>query len=277
MRLGVSMWSYFYAWKAGRITIQSFIEHAAVSGAEGVELLDFFYQGDVPAGRELAKAGLDATGLPVAIFSVSNNFAKLEPAERSAQVDRIKFGVDEANHYGAKVVRVFAGDVAEGITFDQARGWIIDGLRSAAEYAADQGVKLALENHGTLAGKSAQVRGIIDEVGIASLGANPDTGNFLLVGQDSAEAIADLADVANMVHFKDFRRALPDYEGFAYAALDGTRYVGTSLGEGDVDLAKCIGHLRDAGHAGWLSLEFEGEEDPLTAVPRSLESARRFL
>jgi len=277
MRLGVSMWSYFHAWKAGRINIQSFIEHAAASGAEGVELLDFFYQGEVAAGRELARAGMEATGLPVPIFSVSNNFAKADPAERLAQVDQIKFGVDEANHYGAKVVRVFAGDVAEGITFDQARGWIIEGLRLAAEYAKAQGVKLALENHGTLAGKSAQVRGIIDDVGVSSLGANPDTGNFLLVGQDSAAAIADLAPVANMVHFKDFRRALPNYEGFAYYAQDGTKYVGTSLGEGDVDLAKCITHLHEAGFTGWLSLEFEGEEDPLTAVPRSLESARRFL
>lgn len=277
MRLGVSMWSYFRPWKAGQIDIRSFIVHAKQSGAEGVELLDFFYQGDVTTGRELADAGLAETGLTVPIFSVGNNFAKADLAARQAELDKIKFGVDEANRYGAKVVRVFAGDVSDGITFDQARTWIVEGLAAGSDYAQTNGVVLALENHGKLARRSDQVRGLIADAGSAALGANPDTGNFVLVGQNSAEAVAELATVAKMVHFKDFKREPADHEGFAYEALDGTRFVGTALGEGEVDLAACIQHLKDADYEGWLSLEYEGEEDSLTAVPRSLTHARRFL
>ena len=35
--------------------------------------------------------------------------------------------------------------------------------------------------------------------------------------------------------------------------------------------------LRDAGFDGWLSVEYEGAEDPFTAIPRSIENARKYL
>jgi sugar phosphate isomerase/epimerase len=275
MKLGVSMWSYFRPWKEGRIDIPGFIYEAKRIGAEGVELLDFFYK-DIESDRDAAQSALWETGLEIPIFSVANNFAKNTLEERSAQLERIKFGVDEANRYGAKVVRVFAGDVAEGITFDQARTWIIEGLTEAAKYAQAKGVRLALENHGSLAGRSDQVRLIIDDVrrlsGTEAIGANPDTGNFMLVNQPSHEAIRDIARYANMVHFKDFASG----EG-PFIALNGEKFVGAAVGEGLVDLEQCLLELKVAHFDGWLSVEYEGDEDSFTAVPRCLANARKYL
>ena len=275
MRLGVSMWSYYRPWKEGRIDIPGFVREAKKIGAEGVELLDFFYK-DADAERDAIQEALDETNLPVPIFSVANNFAKLTQEERDAQLKRIQFGVDEARRWGSKTVRVFAGDVAEGITFDQARNWIIEGLAEASKYAHERKVKLALENHGTLAGRAEQVRGLIDAVrsrsGNDALGANPDLGNFVLVNQLSHEAVSDLAPLANMVHFKDFNLG----EG-PFVALDGTKYIGAAVGEGVVNLEQCLLELRVGKFDGWLSVEYEGAEDSFTAVPRCLENARKFM
>lgn len=280
MKLAISMYSYYRAVKDGRLDLPGFIHEAKRIGADGVELLDFFYK-DVEADRKAAWAAMEETGLPCPIFSVAQNFAKVSEAERQAELDKIRFGVDEAVWYGSGVVRVFAGDVAEGITFDQAREWIVEGLAAASRYAHDHSVKLALENHGKLAGRGDQVRGLVQDVRALSgnnvLGANPDTGNFLLVDQPSHEAIQQVASVANMVHFKDFAPAPKDHEGFAYESLAGAKFVGTAVGEGTVDLAACLAALRDAGFDGWLSVEYEGEEDPMTAVPRCIENARKFL
>lgn len=277
MKLGVSMWSYVRPWKEGKLDIPGFIHEAKRAGADGVELLDFFYK-DVATERPAAQAALAETGLAIPIFSVAQNFAKLEAADRQKELEKILFGIQEAKAYGAGVVRVFAGDVAPGITFDQAREWIVEGLVEASKVAHAEGVKLALENHGTLAGQGDQVLGLIRDVrersGNDAFGANPDTGNFLLIDPPSHVAVQKVAPYAYMVHFKDFRYAKDDSEGFPYG---NGRFVGTALGEGAVDLAACIQALKDAGFEGWLSLEYEGEEDPFTAVPRSLEFARRFL
>ncbi|RYG45301.1 sugar phosphate isomerase/epimerase [bacterium] len=276
MKLAVSMWSYFHATRDRGLDIPGFIREAKRAGADGVELLDFFYGPDRSAKTPAIDEALEETGLPVPIFSVSNDFAQLDPAKREAALDRIRFGVDEAVHYGAGTVRVFAGDVKEGVTFDQARTWIVEGLRQGAVYAGERGVRLALENHGTLAGRSDQVRGLLNDIDHPAIGANPDTGNFQLVGQLGHEAIRDVADLAAMVHFKDFAPEPAGYHGFAYTALDGSRWVGTAVGEGAVDLGACISALSAKGFDGWLSVEYEGEEDPFTAVPRSIENAKRF-
>ena len=280
MFIGVSMYSYAQSVQKGLLDIPGFIHEAKKAGAEGVELLEYFYK-DIESDRAAALKALAETGLPCPIFSVSNNFAKTDPAEREKQLHRIFFGVDEALLYGAEVVRVFAGDVAEGITYDQARGWIVEGLSEGSKYAKEKGIKLALENHGTLAGKGDQVRGIIEDVralsGTDVLGANPDTGNFLLVNQPSHEAIRQVASIANMVHFKDFVSAPADHEGWAYTALDGQKFLGTAIGEGQVQLGACIAELKNAGYHGWLSVEYEGAEDPFTAIPRSIANARRYL
>ncbi|MBS1720240.1 MAG: sugar phosphate isomerase/epimerase [Armatimonadetes bacterium] len=288
MKLAVSMWSYFRTWRAGDFSIPDFIRTAKVAGAEGVELLDFFYKGigsdkpvvlteaDVAPERAAALEALAETGLPCPIFSVGQNFAKADPAAREIEVAKIRFGVDEALHYGAGVVRVFAGDLHGDLTFDTTRQWIIEGLTAGANYAHEHGVKLALENHGKLAGRGDQVRSIIEDVRAAcghdTLGANPDTGNFLLVNQPSHVAIEEVASLAYMVHFKDFNLG----DG-PFVALDGTVFQGAAVGEGVVELETCIRLLKESGYDGWLSVEYEGEEDPMTAVPRSLANARRYL
>ena len=38
------------------------------------------------------------------------------------------------------------------------------------------------------------------------------------------------------------------------------------VGHGVVPIADCVQVLRDAGYDGWLSLEFEGMEENLTAL-----------
>lgn len=38
-----------------------------------------------------------------------------------------------------------------------------------------------------------------------------------------------------------------------------------------------IGILKDPGYRGFVALEYEGEDDPKEAVPRSLETLRRLI
>lgn len=281
MKLGVSMWSYYRTWKQGGFSIADFIREAKQVGADGVELLDFFYGAEAMAPQRVsALDALRETGLPCGVFSVAQNFARREKHERAEELDKIRFGIEQAQVYGARVVRVFAGDVAPGITFEEARNWIVEGLAQASVEAAAAGLKLGLENHGALAGTGEQVAGLIEDVrslsGTDALGSNPDTGNFHLIDPPSEVAVGKVARYATMVHFKDFRHARDKGEGFEYGPKN-ERFVGTALGEGEVNLAACISKLSENGFDGWINLEYEGEEDPMTAVPRSVAFAKRLL
>ncbi len=277
MKLSVSMWSVIETVRAGKIDLPGFIEFAAKQGAEGVELLDYFWK-DEKAEVPAAKKQIADAGLTLAVYSTSNDFFQPEASARAKEAQKIKHAVDVANQLGVNLVRVFSGNHRDHYTFEQGLGWIIDGLSDSATYAHQHGVVLALENHGLMAGRSDQVKAIIEKVNSPGLRANLDTGNFLLVGQNPVEAAQELAPLVALVHLKDFRVARPDETIHVYKGLDGVDLTGTVTGEGMVDLPKVISILRAAGYEGWLSLEYEGGQDPITiGVPESLAAARKLL
>lgn len=277
------MWSYVAPWKRGEMEVTDFIRTAKQLGVDGVELLDFFFrnQEDWSAETAAIESVLMETGLPAGVFSVGNDFAQTDESARQAQVDVIKRGVDQAKLFGADVVRVFAGGNVPGVPNETVFDWFLQGLSEASYYAADRGVRLALENHGLIAGRSDQINDLIHKVRVATgtdtLGANPDTGNFLLVNEDSTDAVRGVAKFAYMCHFKDFEVAPPNWDGRAYEALDGTKFIGSAIGEGGVDLAACIEALRAVGFDGWVNIEYESEEDPNSGVPRSVLNAKRVV
>ncbi len=280
MKLSISMWSVVSAVRQGRLDLPGFIEFAArqqENGAQGVELLDYFWRDrDAEIPKVLRQIG-DA-GLELAVYSIGNDFFQPDRGAWEKQLAGAKSGIEVADRLGVRTLRVFSGNAKPGYAFEDGLAWIVDGLTASAEYAERYNVTLALENHGLMAGRSDQVRQVIDAVGSPALRANIDTGNFLLVNQNPTDAARDLAPLAALVHLKDFRRARPDETEHIYKALDGAAFTGAVVGQGQVDLPAIVKLLDAAGYQGWLSLEYEGGDDPLTVgVPHSLQAAQRLL
>lgn len=277
MKTAVSMWSLVSYAEAGRIDAASFVRYAGQIGVDGVELLDVFWQ-DLERELPLVKAALEETGLPVSAYAIGNDLVQPDAAERENQVQSIKDGVDMAGALGTSRLRVFSGSEKDGITPEQGHPWIVEELREGASYAESRGVTLVLENHGLFAGRADQVRRIIDEVGSPALRANVDTGNFLLVNQDPAAAAHDLVSCTAYVHLKDFRRVREgEQPEESYTGLDGSRYVGTVIGEGEVDLPAVLSTLRDGSYDGWLSIEYEGTGDAKEGLEASVQATRRLI
>lgn len=277
MRTAVSMWSLVGDAKRGTIDAPGFVRYAAEIGAEGVELLDVFWRDQEREVPQVERALRD-TGLPVSAYAIGNDLAQLAEAERAAQAQMIRDGIDMARRLGSPRLRVFSGSEKEGVDPDEAFTWIVEGLRMSAAYATEQGITLVLENHGLFAGRADQVRHIIETVASPALRANLDTGNFLLVNEDPVAAIQDLAPLAAYVHLKDFRRLSDgEHSAEAYTGIDGSRYEGTVIGEGDVDLRAALDGLRSAGYDGWLSIEYEGTGEPRTGLEASLRNTEELL
>ena len=190
MKLSISMWSVVSVVKAGKMDLPGFIEFAArqqENGAQGVELLDYFWR-DRESELPKAKRQIADAGLGLGIYSIGNDFFQPDRGAWQKQLEDLKTGVEVAGQLGAPVLRVFSGNAKPGYTLEDGLTWIIDGLAAGADYASRHGITLALENHGLMAGRSDQVRKIIEAVGSPALRANLDTGNFLLVDQNPTDA-----------------------------------------------------------------------------------------
>lgn len=276
MKIALSIWSCHQNLRNQSWTNADFIDFVGTTKASGVELLSMFWNAetDIP----LVQEALRRNNLKLACFGACNNLSERDETKRRAQVQDIKTSVDMAELLGAKVVRIFSGDRSEGLTFEEAKVWIIEGLKEAAAYASEKGIKLCLENHGHFAGKASQVNDIISEVGSDALRSTFDTGNFLLVDENPSEAVQQLLPLVDHVHLKDFKKVAPrGNEGKTYTSLSGALYAGQAPGEGDVDLSFILSQLKGADYDGWLSVEYEGNEDQLSASARSIDNLHSLL
>ena len=129
---------------------------------------------------------------------------------------------------------------------------MIDSIARCLPKAEECGVVLGLENHWGLGRTAEGVRRIVDEINSPWLKITLDTGNFLEEPYDQLEKLA--AD-AVLVQAKTY------YGGGKWYTLD-LDYPG--IGE----------IMRRNNYKGYISLEFEGNEDPMVAVPQSLEVLR---
>jgi hydroxypyruvate isomerase len=45
----------------------------------------------------------------------------------------------------------------------------------------------------------------------------------------------------------------------------------------EADIARILSILRTANYSGWVALEYEAEEPPLTAIPKWLEAIKKLI
>lgn len=275
MKISVSMWSlHRYARKD--FDVFDFINYISTLNVQGVELLDIFWD-DFEIQFPKVKKLLKEKNLKVAAYAVSNNFALPDPEARKKQIEHVKEGIDIAAKFDTKVLRVFSGHIEEDdeITFEEARNWIVEGLRECAEYADEKGIILGLENHGKFVGKCNQIRGLIKDVGLNNLRVTFDVGNFLLVDEVPDENLNSLMDLTTHVHFKDFCKGK---EGVVvHTTEEGHKYIGTVPGEGKVNLEKILKTLSMNGYSDWLSVEYEGQRDEKVGTELAVNNLETIL
>lgn len=271
MKLSVSAWSIQKSLFEKKVTVIEFIDLCDKNAVDAVELLDCFWEDEEHIRK--VKKHLQKIKMPVSAYSISNDFVQDEE-KRKTEIEKVKTGIYNAVFLDTKILRIFSGNKKENISFEYAKAWIIESLKECAKYAEKMGVTMVLENHGLFAGKSSQVREIIDSVNSSALRANTDTGNFLLVGEDPVDAVENLKDYIAFVHFKDFAKV--SGEGH-YAALDGTQYSGTVIGKGEVNMKKVVEVLKASGYEGYLSIEFEGDGDPVEGTLESINYSRSII
>lgn len=276
MKVSVSMYSFHSVIRNENWRVLDFCQYAESLNLDGVELLDFYWKNKEEELHEVV-AYLKDSSLKVSCYDASNDFVKETVEERRSEIQKVKDAVDTAKQLNTNCVRVFCGDLKSGMDYSVGKDWIISSLKECAKYAETQGVVLAVENHGLLAGKSGQVKEILAEVGSPAVKSTFDTGNFLLVEDDPLSAYENLKHEIAHVHFKDFRLRNSGDIHTGFKGLGEKYWIGVIPGDGEVVLSEIISNLKRDRVDTWLSLEYEGYDDAKVAVRDSVNRIRKLL
>lgn len=282
MKIGVSSYSFSKYMKATGCNYLDICDLAKEMGFDGIEFTDL--QSEVSGCDALTAAKqirehCEKIGLEVAAHTVGANFLQDDP---EAEVKRIMALVDVAAELGAPVLRHDAcwgsAEHKHGYTWREAVKAIAPYIRRVTEYAQTKGVKTCTENHGRYIQDPERVETLIRTVDHPNYGWLVDVGNFICADCDSIQAVAVAAPYAFHVHAKDFlyKPGTMMNPGEGWFQTRGGNYArGTIVGHGVIPVAQCVAMLKEAGYDGYLSLEFEGMEDNLTALKAGLAYLRR--
>jgi sugar phosphate isomerase/epimerase len=282
MKLSISTYSLLRWRHENNKTLDDTIAAFADLGAEGIE---FSGLDDHPPARPLQRAShlrklCEKSHLPIVSYCVGAELLTA-PYQQRKTIDKLKRHVDIAAELGAPSMRhdVTRGfnDSAKGLkmphTFAAALKLVAPAIREVADYAQRKGVRTSLENHGFFMQESRRVEKLIKTVAHPNFGLTLDMGNFLCVNEDTVSAVKRLAKYAQMAHVKDFharpKKSVPPSGWFATPTKIALR--GAICGHGVIDIPAEIRLLKRAGYDGYLSLEFEGIEEPLNAVRLGME------
>jgi L-ribulose-5-phosphate 3-epimerase len=272
-RIGTSTYSFWHFGKNPHDIrdVEKCIDLAADMGFDGVEILQQQLRDQSPGylqrlKRRAFKLGLDLNG-----FSTHQTFMSPDKADRQKNVDLVISQIETAYALGIPTMRVNTGrwgtskdfdelmknkgiePVLAGHTEDEGFNWVIDCYGQCLKTAEKCGVTLGLENHWGLGRTPEGVVRIVTALDSPWLQDTLDTGNFL---EDPYERLEKIAPYAILVQTKTY------YGGGIWYTLD-------------LDYDRIAALLHRHNYRGYLSLEFEGMEDPRTAVPKSLAMLRK--
>lgn len=273
MKIGVSSYSFSKYMRETGCNYFKICDLAKEMGYEGIEFIDLNL--DVqPAESQIAlaqeiRAYCESISLPIAAYTIGADFI-----DRENEVERLKGQVDVAVALGVKVMR-------HDVTWRRDIDWreivarTAPMVREVAEYAASKGVVTCSENHGMIMQDAHRVEELILTVNHPNYRWLVDMGNFLCADEPPMHALPIAAKYAVHAHAKDFifKSSAPS-DGWIITR-GGNAIRGTIVGHGVVPIAECVAELRAAGYDGWLSLEFEGMEDNLTALKLGLQHLKK--
>jgi sugar phosphate isomerase/epimerase len=195
-----------------------------------------------------------------AFIHLSDNFpgqgvdlASAEGKQVQEHLALFRTWIDAAGRLGIPSMRVNTGGPEAG-EWDVPS--VVDRFRQLALYGKERGVGIVIENHFWISADPRNVVRIVEAVG-ENISACPDFGLF--PAEDRWTGLALM---------------LPHTRRVVSAKFHGFDAEGTPV---DFDFARCVGAVKESGTPAWLSLEYEGREEPFPHVDRALGLATRLL
>ena len=231
------------------MTMEDFIVKAVELGVLGVEITTYWLKSTDEAYLATLRRFAHQQGMPISGLSIGAQMCESDAAKRQESVATISKWVDATEHLGASHLRVFGDTLPDGATDAQGVEWVAETMKAACEYSAKKGIILGIETHMGLTIKASNVTAILRRVDSPFAGCTLDISNWR---DNPYEQIEACLPYATNTHIRD-------YWGEAKTPLD---------------LDRVWQMFSKQGFKGYMSAEYEADEDPMTGVPKLAEKIK---
>jgi len=270
-RIAVSTYSFWRFKEDLKLPIETCIDEAAEMGFDGVEILHIQMEKESNEYLQDLKRRALINGLDLCCLSIHQGFVSPDAEKRQQNIDHTIKCIELAYQLGIPIIRINTGRWGTTKSFDELmakRGiepvlpgyadedgfkWVIDSIQKCLPAAGKCGVIIGLENHWGLSLTPEGLLRIVNAVNSPWLRVLLDTGNFL---EGPYERIERCAPYAVFMHAKTY------FGGGLWYTLD-------------LDYNRIAQIMRRHNFRGYVSLEYEGNEDYKTALAKSLALLRK--
>ncbi len=270
--ISLAQWSLHRALEQGIVKADDFARIAKETyDIEAVEYVNQFYV-DHATNENFwlgMKKKADDVGVKSLLIMVDNEgyLGNKDDLDRKTAVENHFKWIHAAKLLGCHSIRINA--FGEG-SRHEIKTALVAGLGMLAEYGAQLGIHIIIENHGLHTSDSQFIVGILKEVNNPFLGTLPDFGNWCLDTQWGSTQNNQCSKVY------DRYRGVSDFLPYAKGVSAKSYAFDADGNETIIDYKRMLQLVKDAGYDGYIGIEFEGERlsepDGIRATKALLES-----
>ena len=269
MRLSCLTLSYGGLFRSGEMDIFQFMDVCRSLNLDGIDIHISNLGGTDRAHlKKVRRRSLDL-GLSVSMMGVTTEFGRSAEAIPK-EIEKAREAIEAGMFLGAPLLRVFVGSAPSPDQQEEAFKRGADALRKTAEIGAEAGMPVALQNHSGLTSTGDDMLRFLKAVGHPNFTLLLDTGHF--AGREGPNG-PKIPGLGYEDYYRSIQQVAPITQ-FVRAKL----YVLDEKGrEKHIDYSRVFNILRGVHFNGFVSLVYEGKEDPKTAIPRGARFLRSFL
>ena len=259
--LSLAQWSIHKMILEDGVDPYSFAEKAKNWGFTGLEYVSQLYNPELAEANyseeamaafvEKSNAEAKKHGMKNVLIMIDGqgNLAVNNEAERDETVEKHKKWVDAAAAMGCHAIRVNLNGSMQPEEWKQSA---IDGLTKLATYAKTKNINILVENHGGLSSNGALHAEVMKAVNLDNCGTLPDFGNFCITRKDPKNYAAGCAETY------DFYKGVTELMPYAKAVSAKSHDFDADGNETEIDYAKMLQIVKNAGYTGFIGVEYEG-------------------
>ncbi len=245
-KISLAEWSFHKALFSGKMDHLDFAKVAKTDfGIVAVEYVNQFFKDKATDRKYLSamKQRCQDHGVESRLIMIDDegNLGDADTAQRTKAVENHYKWVEAAKFLGCFAIRVNARSTG-GYEEQQERA--ADGLRRLAEFGAQRGIAVIVENHGGLSSNGEWLAGVMKKVNLRNCGTLPDFGNF------------ELGDGQEYDRYKGVAEMMP----FAKAVSAKSYEFDDAGNETRIDYPRMLKIVKDTGYRSFLGIEYEGDK-----------------